>query len=282
MSDVIALIFDFDDTLAPDSTTGFLKSIGVDTQAFWNDEVGPLLSEQGWDPVPAYLYRMIETSRAGKYGAITRSRLQAWGAHLPLHTGVASVFERLRESVRLSHPQVKLEFYLISSGIGDVVRATPIAHEFTEIWASEFFYDESGAIQFPKRIVSFTDKTRYIFHIQKGIIGAGMRNKPFEVNRKVPEDRLRVPFNQMIFVGDGYTDIPCFSLVRSGGGHAFGVWDRNHRDKRNRAWGFIEDGRVSNLNQARYDDEAELYQWLEEAVSSLAAKIALKGREYRG
>ena len=91
-----------------------------------------------------------------------------------------------------------------------MVRSTPIAHEFTEIWASEFTYGADGGIEFPRRIVSFTDKTRYLFHIQKGIIGREFRNKPFEVNRK-PEDRLRVPFDQMVFVGDGYTDIPCFA-----------------------------------------------------------------------
>src|SRR3546814_14613805 len=85
--------------------------------------------------------------------------------------------------------------------------------------------------------------------IQKGIIGASSRNKPFEVNKKIPQEKLRVPFEQMIFVGDGYTDIPCFSLIRRSGGVAFGVWDPRHRDKRSRAWGFIQEGRVSNLNQ---------------------------------
>ncbi|OZI29863.1 hydrolase [Bordetella genomosp. 10] len=282
MSDVIALIFDFDDTLAPDSTSGFLGSVGVDTAAFWKEQVDPLLFQQDWDPVPAYLYRMIELSQSGKHGPFTRERLAAWGAQLPLHAGVQTLFQRLRDAVRAAHPQVALEFYLISSGIGDVVRATPVAHEFTDIWASEFVYGEDGGIRFPRRVVSFTDKTRYLFHVQKGIVGPAFRSKPFEVNRKVPEDRLRIPFDQMIFVGDGYTDIPCFSLIRRAGGYAFGVWDPRHRDKRSRAWGFIEDGRVSNLNQARYDDEAELYQWLEEAVTSLAGRIALKSRVYRG
>ncbi|MGB3289077.1 MAG: HAD family hydrolase [Burkholderiaceae bacterium] len=282
MSDVIALIFDFDDTLAPDSTTGFLAEMGVDVERFWKDQVGPLLFEHDWDPVPAYLYQMIELSRSGVHGPITRERLVQWGARLPLHDGVRTLFSRLRAMVKEQHPQVQLEFYLISSGIGDVVRHTPIAQEFTDIWASEFIYDNTGAIHFPKRVVSFTDKTRYLFHIQKGIVGAASRNKPFEVNKKIPQDKLRIPFEQMIFVGDGYTDIPCFSLIRRSGGVAFGVWDPRHRDKRSRAWGFIQEGRVSNLNQARYDEQAELYQWLEEAVESLAGRIALNNRIYRG
>lgn len=282
MSDAIALIFDFDDTLAPDSTSGFLADMGVDVERFWKEMVDPLLFQQDWDPVPAYLYQMIELSKSGAYGAITRERLEQWGRRLPLHEGVATLFGRLRELVREQHPQVRLEFYLISSGIGDVVRHTSIAHEFTDIWASEFIYGEDGGIHFPRRIVSFTDKTRYLFHIQKGIVGPASRNKPFEVNRKIPPEKLRIPFEQMIFVGDGYTDIPCFSLVRRSGGVAFGVWDPRHRDKRSRAWGFIQEGRVSNLNQARYDEQAELYQWLEEAVESLAGRIALNNRIYRG
>ncbi len=282
MSDVIALIFDFDDTLAPDSTSGFLADIGVDVEAFWQQRVNPLLFEQDWDPVPAYLHEMIAVSRSRRHGLITRERLENWGRRLPLHSGVDTLFERLRAVVKANHPQVQLEFYLISSGIGDVVRHTAIAHEFTDIWASEFVYDEDDGISFPKRVVSFTDKTRYLFHIQKGIIGAASRSKPFDVNRKVAPEKLRVPFEQMVFVGDGYTDIPCFSLIRRSGGVAFGVWDPKHRDKRSRAWGFIQEGRVSNLNQARYDEHAELYQWLEEAVESLAGRIALNARIYRG
>lgn len=282
MSDVIALVFDFDDTLAPDSTSGLLADMGVDVPNFWDKEVGPLLNEQDWDPVPAYLHQMIRLSQSGKHGAITLPRLQEWGQRLPLHEGVPTLFERLRRVVRDHHPQVQLEFYLISSGIGDVMRHTPIAHEFTDIWASEFIYDENGGISFPRRIVSFTDKTRYLFHIQKGIVGQASRNKPFEVNRKVEAEKLRIPFQQMIFVGDGYTDIPCFSLIRRSGGVAFGVWDPRHRDKRSRAWGFIQEGRVSNLNHARYGDDAELYQLLEQAVDSLAGSIVLRRHTYVG
>src|SRR5690606_33837968 len=104
MSDVIALIFDFDDTLAPDSTSGFLADLGVDVEEFWTDKVGPLLFQQDWDPVPAYLYQMIELSRSGACEPITRARLEAWGRRLPLHAGVESLFSRLRTLVKEKHP----------------------------------------------------------------------------------------------------------------------------------------------------------------------------------
>src|SRR5690606_17356341 len=106
MADVIALVFDFDDTLAPDSTSGFLQDIGVDVPAFWHERVDPLLSGQDWDPVPAYLYQMLALSRAGHHGPITRDRLRDWGRRLPLHEGVATLFERLRARLHEAHPTV--------------------------------------------------------------------------------------------------------------------------------------------------------------------------------
>src|SRR3546814_10006895 len=142
MSYFIALCFDFDDTLAPDSPSWFLADMGVDVEQFWTDRVGPLLFEQDWDPVPAYLYQMIALSDSASHGLITRERLEDWGRRLPLHAGVETLFSRLREMVKAQHQQVQLEFYLISSGIGDVVRQTLVAHEFTDIWASEFMYDQ--------------------------------------------------------------------------------------------------------------------------------------------
>ena len=106
-----------------------------------------------------------------------------------------------------------------------------IAREFTSIWASDFAYDESGGITFPKSTVNFTDKTRYLFHISKGLVDAASRMRPFDVNRKVPSASLRVPFDQMVFVGDGYTDIPGFSQVRGQGGVAIGVHDPADRKR---------------------------------------------------
>ena len=281
MHETIAVIFDFDDTLAPDSTSGYLSRCGVDVPGFWRHEVGPLM-EDGWDPVPAYLYKMIEKSDAGEIAPISRGSLARWGAELPLYAGVESIFARLRDAANRANPRITLEFYLISSGIGEVLRHTPIAHEFSEIWASDFHYDDKGHIRYPRRIVSFTDKTRYIFHIQKGIFGADFAGKPFEVNRKVEQAKLRVPIRQMIIVGDGYTDIPCFSLVKKDQGIAIGVFDTENREKWGRAWGFIEDGRVSNLVPSDYSEKSALSYCLIMAVESIATRISLASQTYQG
>ena len=281
MHETIAIIFDFDDTLAPDSTSGFLDYCGIDVPKFWKDDVQPLLDD-GWDPIPAYLYKMIEKSNNRECTNATKDNFESWGKEMPLYEGVETIFDRLRDVAREKNPRVSLEFYLVSSGIRDILKHTKIASQFNEIWASNFVYDDDGGINFPKNIVSFTDKTRYIFHVQKGLFGSDFHGKPFDVNKKFNDPNIRVPLNQMIVVGDGYTDIPCFSLVMKAGGIAIGVYDRENRGKWGRAWGFIEDGRVSNLVPADYSEKSALSNSLAMAVESIANKIALTTHTYQG
>lgn len=187
-----------------------------------------------------------------------------------------SIFNRLRKHAASLSPDIDIEFFLISSGIGDVVRNTSVAKNFSDIWCCEYHYDEKGIVNYPRKVISFTDKTRYIFQISKGFTGPGYRGQPFMVNKKVSTADMRIPFNQMIFVGDGYTDVPCFSLVRKNGGFALGVYDRNRQSRWGRAWEFIEDGRVSNLVSADYSARSDLSNSLCMAIDSIARRILSK------
>ena len=282
MHETIAIVFDFDDTLAPDSTSGYLSQAGIsDLSSFWKKEVAAL-TDADWDPVPAYLYKMIEASKIGRIPKVTRESLAEWGRSIPLHDGVSGVFDRLRNVAKDANSRVTLEFYLISSGIGDILRNTSIASEFNDIWASEFAYEDDGGISFPKKIVSFTDKTRHLFHIQKGLIGPQFRGKPFDVNKKLKPEQIRIPIHNMIFVGDGYTDIPCFSLVKKDGGVSIAVFDKTHVEKWGSAYQFVHDGRVSNLLSANYSEQSDLSIFLGMAVKKLATDIAVSSGTYQG
>lgn len=271
---IIAVIFDFDDTLAPDSTTGVLKRHGADISAFWSETQE--LIRDGWDAVPAYLYKMLEASSGGKIKPFTKTAFEEWGRELPLHNGVKSLFARLQKQAAKTDSEIKVEYYCVSSGIGDILRSTPIANNFTEVWASEFCYHADGKIAFPKKVISFTDKTRYIFQISKGFIGDEYRGDPLCVNRKIKREDIRIPFEQMIFVGDGLTDVPCFSLVMKQGGKAIGVYDKNSKSKWKQAWNFVEDGRVKNLHSADYGARSDLSNSLAMAVDAIAASIKEK------
>lgn len=279
MHNVIAVVFDFDDTLAPDSTLGFLRTRGVSPVEFCVKT--EQLVNGGWDPVPAYLYNLYKLSSSNSCNRITVEHLIEWGKNIRCFNGVTTLFGRLRSYAQSINPDCQLECYLVSSGLGDVLRSARIAHNFNDIWACEFHYGKDGGIAFPKRIISFTDKTRYLFQIVKGFVGPEYDGKPYEVNRSVPKDEERVPFSQMIFVGDGYTDIPCFSLVRKYGGIAFGVYDPHNQDKWGRAWEYATQNRVTNIAPADYGKNSPLAHNLLMAVGKIAADIALGKTSYQ-
>jgi 2-hydroxy-3-keto-5-methylthiopentenyl-1-phosphate phosphatase len=268
----IAVIFDFDDTLAPDSTSALLEDMGIDARKFWQETVQPL-DNADWDPIPAYLYSLIELSNSSQEYAITKEKLISFAHRLKFHTGVTRIFDLIREHLRKADPEIGIEFYLISSGIGEIARNTKIAKHFTDIWASEFIYDVNGKIKFPKKVVSFTDKTRYIFQISKGIIGSEARGNPFEVNKRMAYKDFRIKLEHMIFVGDGLTDVPCFSLIRRYNGITIGVYDRHRKERWGKAWNFIEEGRVTNLLSANYSSQSDLTSTLMMAVEGIARKI---------
>ena len=226
---------------------------------------------------------MIRISKSGdRRRRITKERLSEFGRRVKFYNGATRLLSRLKKHAESVNPSVSVEYYVISSAIGTLLRGTSIAKHFEQIWASDFHYSQDGCIEFPCNIVSLTDKTRYTFHVSKGIFGQNFLGKPFEVNRKIPPQDLRIPLDQIIFVGDGYTDIPCFSLVRKNGGVAIGVYDQKHREKWGRAWGFIEDGRVSNLVPADYGAKSALSNSLTMAVESIANKITLRRTSYQG
>ena len=277
MSSRIAVVFDFDDTLAHDSTSAFLESIGVDAQHFWTDTVQQLLAD-GWDPIPAYLHAMIEHSRSREPGdRITQNRLAEFGQTIQFYAGVPEIFDKLRTTAREIDPSLDVEFYLISSGIESIIRATSIANEFHDIWACQFHVDANDEIQFPKNVVSFTEKTRFLFQISKGLIGPDVRNRQGEVNKRVRNSRFRIPLGQTIFVGDGQTDVPCFALVKKYGGVPIGVYDPDRPNKWSTAWEFIEDGRVTSLHSAKFTPGDDLHNTLMMAVKSRARMIAEGG-----
>ena len=143
----IAIIFDFDETLVEESTSAFLESKGVDIDKFWGKTVKSLIDED-WDPVPAYMFKMIELSLAK---SISKSDLTSFAKELKYKKGVKQLFANLKEYISTISSTYNIEYYIISSGIGDVIRNSSIAKNFTDIWASEFQYDLDEQIIFPKK-----------------------------------------------------------------------------------------------------------------------------------
>lgn len=279
MNKRIAMVFDFDDTLAHDTTSTLLRAQGVDIEEFWGIENRKLLND-GWDPIPAYMHQILEFNKEQPVEKrITQRTIEKAGKDIEFFPGVTRLFASVRTSLSKFAADFSIDFFVISSGIGTLLRSTKIAKQFTDIFASEFSFDDDGEILAPKKVVSFTDKTRYLFQISKGIFGEEFRNKPFEVNKKVSPEELYVSLANMIYIGDGFTDIPCFSLMNKNNGNAIAVYDPENNKKKFQAWEFIEDGRVKNLHSANYQSKSDLFNTIEMAMRSIVFK-AEKG--YKG
>ena len=263
----IAIIFDFDETLVEESTSAFLAHKGIDVDTFWQKTVQKLIL-QDWDPVPAYMYKMIESS-IHKGTNIKQQDFKEFAKLLVYKKGVKDLFENLKDYVKENLKNTELNFFIISSGIGELIRNSEIAPYFTDIWASDFEYDHNSEIIFPKKVVSFTDKTRYIFQISKGQIGENYRAKPYVVNEKTIDKNYHTPIKNMIYIGDGLTDVPCFSLLRSHKGTAIAVYDAQNTQAYGKAWRFVKDNRVNNLHTANYEKGSDLYNSIIMAIQSV-------------
>ena len=241
---LLGAVFDLDGTLAPDTTTQLLIDLGMDPDPFWARVAERM--QHGWDHVLAYMTQLMEGGGPGTV-SLTRERMVRVGSHAHLMPGVLELVGALNNS--LAQVGWGLECYLVSSGLLPLVESLPIASGLAGIWASDFDYDIGGRPIAIKNVISFTDKTRPLIAISKGISCETLASHPFAVNDRA--SAFRIPFSQMIFVGDGFTDIPCFSLVKRGGGLAIAVHDGSPGSQA-RADSLLSDRRVRAIAEADF------------------------------
>ncbi len=276
---MLAVIFDFDDTLVPDSTTLLLERFGIDADAFWKQEAWKLV-EQGFDPPLAYLKLILD--RVGKdqaFGELRNEDLRAFGASLDdvLFPGVPQLFDDLRQVV-VPFEDVAIEFYIVSGGLEEVILGSSVvASNFRGVYGCQFGEDENGVIRYIKRCITFTEKTRYLFEINKGIRPEDSKTRPQLVNEDIAATDRRIPFENMVYVGDGLTDIPCFSLVKKNGGTPFAVFDPTKSDKAKVAFQqFLRSGRTFSTHRPRFSADDDLGIFLRAAVSTRASELVVR------
>lgn len=276
LSNRIAVVFDFDETLIPDDSFKILlRDCQLDVETFERDRVTPLI-EQGWHKYLARTYCLVQESRhrEGK-DKITKERLANLGRKLRLIEGVPSMFECLRKRAVEIVPEVEVEFYLISGGFIDIARNTSIAKHFTQMWGCELSYDDTGEIQFLKQLMSHTEKTHYLYYLSIGIERENEQDLMYNY-RDLPVEELHVPLNQVIYVGDGTSDIPCFTVINQYGGIALGIYEDSltaqkweHREK------VTHSQQLTNLVPANYEPNSELMRSLILSIECISKQITL-------
>jgi len=216
----IALVYDFDGTLSPRPMQeyAFLPEIGADAAAFWA-ESNALARRTQADPLITYMHLMYKKAK-DKGVRIDRADLVAQGRKVELYPGVEDWFDAIAGYVK-SHAQsqgVQLRHYLVSSGLLEIVEGTSIYRRFHNVFASEYWF-EAYDLPYPKRVITDTGKTQYLFRINKGVEDLGE-----SINQHMPEDARPIPFGNMIYFGDGDTDVPSMAVMRKNGGHAVAVY----------------------------------------------------------
>ena len=223
---VIAIMYDFDKTLCTKDMQdyGFIPSLDMQPSEFWQ-KANVFGSGAQMDGVLAYLYTMIEECKR-KGIELTREALIKHGNHIELYPGVKEWFDRI--NLYGAAQGVQIEHYVISSGIKEIIEGSGIAEKFTKIFACEFLYDENGCALWPKTAVNYTNKTQFVYRINKGVLDI---SNDIDLNRSMPDDSKRVPFCNMIYIGDGLSDVPCMKMMKAYGGCAIAVYQENNKSK---------------------------------------------------
>ena len=266
----LAIVYDFDGTLAPGNLqeNSFIPDIGMKPEEFWA-EAKQLAHERQADPILMYMYLMLKKAAAADV-PVRRRDFEERGGTIQLFDGVLDWFDRITGYGRSEG--VRVEHYIVSSGNAEIIEGTRIAPKFKEIYASRFLYDHNGVAVWPALAVNFTTKTQYLFRINKGAPDLSDDSK---INRFVEKKDRRIPFENMIYIGDGATDVPCFRLVKDQGGLSIAVFRPHTKNARESAGLFREEGRVHCVVPANYKAEGELEAIVNKYIRFVAAREVL-------
>ena len=249
----IALIYDFDGTLAAGNMQeyDFIPAVGKSNVEFW-DASNRLAEEQDADQILTYMALMIREAQA-KGLSLRREAFQESGKKITLYPGVEEWFDRI--NAYGEERGVLVLHYINSSGLKEIIEGTSIADKFRKIYACSFLYNVDGIAYWPGVAVNYTNKTQFIFKINKGVESVYDTK---QVNKYMEEKQRPVPFSRMIYVGDGTTDIPCMRLVKNFGGHSIAVYNPKDKAKRREMNTLIRDNRVNHVCPADYSESKEM------------------------
>ena len=263
---IVALIYDFDGTLSPGNMQefGFIQAINKDTKSFWeaNDK---LSKHNDADSILCYMWLMLERAKAENI-SLTKKSFKQFGKSIELFKGVKDWFALINDYGKSLGLQI--EHYVNSSGLTEMIEGTSIAKEFKKIYACSYLYDKEGKAYWPAVAVNYTTKTQFLFKINKGIESIA-DNK--QINEYVKDELRTIPFKNMIYFGDGETDIPCMNLVKDKGGHSIAVYNKNDANKTITINKLIKDKRVNFVCDADYSKNKEMHEILITVLNKIKA-----------
>lgn len=272
-----AIVYDFDGTLTGGNMQehSFLPKMEIEKSSFWAD-VRDLAKEHDADQILIYMWRMLEAANARDF-PITKDVLREHGAKTPLFDGVTEWFDRISDYAKKR--SLHLDHYIVSSGNHEIIRGCKVYEKFKNVYASRFIYDASGTAVWPGLAINYTTKTQYLFRINKGIENSWDDQA---VNRWIPMAERAVPFERMIFIGDGDTDIPSMKMVRHQGGQAIAVYDPGQwreTPSQEKLYRLIAEDRANFVAPADYNEGSQLDVIVKGILGRYARESGYRGED---
>ena len=264
---VIALMYDFDKTLCTKDMQEytFIPNLGITAGEFWN-EANKLREVDKMDQVLTYMYLMVKKTEDIGYH-LTKDYLKDMGDKVELFPGVTSFFERINAYGK--EKGITVEHYIISSGVKEIIEGSKIGKYFKKIYASEFYYDEKGHAVWPKIAINYTNKTQFLMRINKGILDTA---DDYRINKKMEEKDRRIAISNMIYIGDGLTDVPCMKLTKDGGGVSIAVYtDKSEKVAKE----LYEDERINYMAKADYSEGSKIDMIVKKTIDAMAISAEL-------
>ena len=267
----IGILYDFDKTLCTTDMQeyDFIKNLGMTSDAFWG-EAAAITATHEVEKILAYMFVMIKKCKE-KGIPLTEEYLRSCGGHVELFDGVLTWFDRINEYGRSQG--VEIEHYIISSGTYEIIQGTPIAKYFKRIYACRYMYDEKGEALWPALAINYTLKTQYIYRISKGTLDV---TDDYNLNRQQDESLRRIAYHNMIYIGDGLTDIPCMKLVKERGGKSIALYPKGNREH---VKPLVEDARINYVCEADYTPDSPLEKIVKLMIEKMAILEKLKKQE---
>lgn len=259
---VAAIMYDFDKTLSPKDMQeyAFIPGVGMRAEDFWS-KCMEITKQNRMDQILAYMLVMVQEAEGRML--LNREEFKKLGKSVELFPGVPTWFKRV--NAYAEKKGIEVEHYIISSGLKEIIEGTKIAEEFKEIYAAEFCYNDKNVPIWPAMAVNYTSKTQFLFRINKGMLDVTEHKS---LNEFMPDDNRRIPFRNMIYIGDGLTDVPCMKLVKVNGGHSIAV---RQNDDDELVKQMLLQGRVDYVLPADYSRNGELEQTVFAVLDQVAA-----------
>ena len=264
----IALVYDFDGTLIPKTMQDYtiIPRLKLRSDKFWSDIMEEAEATDG-EVMMIYMRQLI-TRASSMNIKITKSEFKLMASKIEYFKGVFTWFDNINKYLKNNHKRIKVAHYVISAGHHEILESTAIRKKLTNVFGSQYYFNEQGHATFPKVVVTDTAKTQFLFRINKG-----KEKVSDSINSHMPEELRPIPFENMIYIGDGLTDVPSMALIKKQNGHSVSVYPKGSKKQKKVSNDLLAAKRVDFIAEANYARNSILFKRICLIIDMISARI---------